>query len=568
MTPTGPAVAKTAHQWPVLRSLAGYDAQRLPGDAIAGLTLAAIAVPEQMATSRLGGFTPETGFFVFIAAAVGFFVFGASRRLSAGADSTITPIFAGGLAVLAETSSPQYGGLAALLALMVGLILIGGAVFRLGWIADLLSAPVLTGFLAGIAVHIAVSQLPETLGIPAPSGSLPHQVAAIVTALNRTNLYSLGIAVGVITLVLASERGSAKIPGALIALAAASVAVPTFGLRARGVDVLGSAEVALPRFGLPGFDGSDIFHLLPLAFIIATVVMVQTAATTRSFATDDDPPDVNRDFLGVGVANALCGFIGGFPVNASPPRTAIVFETGGKSQLAGLFAAGIVLVVALFGADLLATIPRAALAGILLFVAQRIVRVGSMVDIYRRSGGEFLLILATAAAIVALPIEIGVAVGIVLSLLHGIWTTTRTVAVEFQRLPGTTIWWPRTAAVKGETLPGVAVVAFQAPLSFLNAYDFDREIRAIVAGHSAPVALVVLEASGIVTIDYTAANVLASLIRHFREAGIDFAFSRLESVRAQGDFARFGLIALVGEDHLFHSAEEAVRRLAAHATLA
>ena len=565
MTPTGAASAISTHPWPIFRSFKGYVPRNISGDLIAGLTLAAIAIPEQMATSRLGGFTPETGFFVFIAASIGFLIFGSSRLLSAGADSTITPIFAGGLAALAQMSTPQYGGLASLLALMVGLILIAGAAFRLGWIADLLSVPVLTGFLAGIAIHIAVSQLPEALGIAGQRGPLVGQIVAIAKALGRTNPYSLAIAAGVFALVLISERISAKIPGALIALVGATGAVLSFDLKARGVDVLGSAEIVLPQFGLPDVDGKEVLHILPLAFIIAMVVMVQTAATTRSFATEDDPPDVNRDFLGQGAANILSGLAGGFPANASPPRTAIVSETGGRSQMACLAAAVIVLAIALFGADLLASVPRAALAGILLFVAQRIVRIAAIVEVYGRAFGEFLLIAATAAAIVVLPIEIGVAVGIVLSFLHGIWTTTRARAMEFRRIPGTTIWWPLTVGSEGETLPGVVVVAFQAPLSFLNAYSFDREIRATAAGHQAPLKLIVLEASSIVEIDYTAAKILEALVRHYRSVGIDFAFSRLESVRAQEAFERFGLIALVGADHLFHSVEEAVETLAGKA---
>ena len=295
--------------------------------------------------------------------------------------------------------------------------------------------------------------------------------------------------------------------------------------------------------------------------LIALVVMVQTAATTRAFSDSADGPDVNRDFIGVGAANALAGLIGAFPVDASPPRTAIVAETGGASQLAALISAAVALAVLLVGGQALAHMPSAALAGILLFVAMRLVRIGVMRDVWRRSRAEFLLILATALAILALPIEQGVSVGVLLSLLHGVWTTTRAQAIEFERIPGTSIWWPRDENTRGEFAPGVRVIALQAPLSFLNAYNFRRAIERFVSKEPPP-KLIVIEANALVEIDYTGATVLADLIRGLRGRNVDVAVARLESVRAQQSFARLGLFALIGRDHVFRSVQEAIDALA------
>ena len=241
--------------------------------------------------------------------------------------------------------------------------------------------------------------------------------------------------------------------------------------------------------------------------------MVQTAATTRSFASDpNEPPDVNRDFIGVGAGSILSGLIGAFPVDASPPRTAIVSETGGRSQLAILVAAAIVLVLLAFGSSLLRQIPQAALGGVLLFVALRIIRVSQIVSIYRQSFGEFLLVICTAAAIIILPIEQGVGIGIALSLLHGIWSTTRARLTVFERVPGTSIWWPPSPHIPGESEPGVIVAGFQAPLSFLNAYHFRRDMMALLQTSPKPARLIVLEATGIVEIDFTAAQILNDVI--------------------------------------------------------
>src|SRR6202166_3958246 len=489
--------------WPVFSSLQSYRLQFLTRDLFAGLTLAAIAIPEQMATARLGGFAPQFGFFAFLAGSLAFAMFGSNRFLSCGADSTITPIFAGGLAALAATGDPQYLALAAALTLMVGLLVFAAGIFRLGWIADLLSVPVTTGFLAGISVHILISQLPGILGLPSPDGPMLHRLAALLAHLNETNPFTLVIGLGVLGIIALCERISARIPGALIGLALAGGAVVLFGLESRGVSVLGAVSAPSPALALPEIGAGPLPNLFSLSLIISVVVMVQTAATTRSFPSDpDEPPDVNRDFIGVGAGSILSGLIGAFPVNASPPRTAVVCETGGRSQLAGLAAAAIITALLAFGAALLSRIPNAALGGVLLFVALRIVRVSQIVAIYRQSWGEFLLIVGTAAAIIVLPIEQGVGLGIALSLLHGLWSTTRARVMLFERVPGTSIWWPASPNLRGEREPGVIVAGFQAPLTFLNAYDFRRDILDAMQSQASAARLLVLEATGIVEIDF------------------------------------------------------------------
>ena len=358
---------------------------------------------------------------------------------------------------------------------------------------------------------------------------------------------------------LVGERLSPRFPGALIGLALAAVVVVVFGLEGRGVATLGAIEGTTLRLGWPQVALADLPQIAPLAIIVALVVMVQTAATTRSFVSDPAVgPDVGRDFVGLGAANLLAGFLGAFPLNASPPRTAIVAETGGASQLGALVCAGLALALAAFGGGLLAHVPHAALAGVLLFVAQRIFRVRTMIDVWRRSRAEFALVVATMLALLVLPIQQGVAIGVILSLLHGVWTTTRARLVEFERIPGTSIWWPASALQHGERAPGVRVVGLQAPLSFLNAYGIQAEIQAF---GKADVRLLVIEANAVSEIDYTGATVLAALVSRLRAEGVDVAFARLESVRAQQSFARQGLEALVGRDHLFHSVEEAVQAL-------
>jgi sulfate permease, SulP family len=563
----GLATEHTAHSadksWPLFRSLHRYRPGFLTGDLIAGLTLAAIAIPEQMATARLGGFSPQIGFFAFIAGSLGFAMLGGNRFLSCGADSTITPIFAGGLALMVTAGTPDHQAFAAALALMVGVILMAGGLFRLGGIANLLSMPVTTGFLAGISVHIMVSQLPGVLGLPQPSGPTLQRIAVLAQHLFEANIFTVCIGFGVLAVVAVSEAISARIPGALIGLVAATIAVIAGALESKGVAVVGTVPATLSAPSLPDISFDKWAHLVPLSLLIAVVVMVQTSATTRAFPSDPDKPaDVDRDFLGVGAGSIVAGLFGAFPVNASPPRTGIVAETGGQTQLSSLVAAAIVLALLAFGAALLQHVPEAALGGVLLFVALRIIRVGQIVRIYRASLSEFSLIVATAAAIVVLPIEQGVAIGIILSLLHGIWSTTRARLVVFERVPDTTIWWPSSPNIKGERLPGVLVVGLQAPLSFLNASTFHADLlHALQASQPTP-KLLVMEAASIPEIDFTAAQDLFELIKECREQSVTVAIARLESLRAQDAFERFRLYDVLPRDHVFHSVDQAIRALA------
>jgi len=545
----------TQPKWLVLRSFAGWEWRNLPGDLGAGLTLAAIAVPEQMATARLGGFAPEIGFYVFIAGTIAFALFGANRYLSSGADSTITPIFAGTLGLLAAQGSPAYGALAAALALSVGAILIASGLARLGWIASFLSAPVTTGFLAGIAVHIVISQLPALLDLAPPAGDLVTRCLWIAAHLAQTNFYALFLGAIVFAFSVASERFDWRMPGALVGLALTMLLVGILG--SKGVPVIGATAMGWPHPSVPQLTPSTLGNLASLALLIAVIVMVQTAATTRAFTSLADPQDVDRDFIGVGAGSVAAGLFGLFPVNASPPRTAAVEQAGGHSQLSGFFAVFCIVLLIAFGGSLLRFVPLAALAGILFAVALRIARPSTFLMVLRQTWGEFLLIIATMIAIVALPIQTGVAVGIGLSLMHGLWTITRTHMIELEHVPGTTVWWPPLPEAHGEKQSGVRVVAFAAPLFFLNADDFRRDMIRIIERDKP--SLIVFEASGVAEIDYTAAHVLLDIIERCRDAHIRFAIARLASLRAQHALQRFGIAQKLGPEGFYRSVDEAIK---------
>jgi sulfate permease, SulP family len=547
----------------MLASFAGFRTAWLPHDLVAGVMLAAIAIPEQLATARLARMPPETGIYAFAAGSIAFALFGANRFLSVGADSTIAPIFAGGIAAFATAGTQSYVAAAGVFALAVGGLLVAAGLARAGWVADLLSIPVTTGFLAGISVHITVGQLPAILGLPPESGQVLWRLADLVGRAPLASPYAVAIGGAVLAASLVAERISPRVPGALAALVAAGAVVAVFRLDERGVSVLGPLSLTLPEVALPSLaQVRDLAGLAPLALVVAMVCMMQTAAVARTFPSDEAQTDnFSRDLSGVGVGCILAGLTGAFAVNASPPRTAVVVRCGGRSQLSSLAAIALIAGAAYLASGALAYVPQAALGGILVFIAIRIIRGREIVGIFRRGGYEILLVAASAVLVVAFPIETGMLLAIVLSLLHSLYVLARPRWAQLARVPGTTIWWPPSRDETGEQIDGVLVFAPAAALNFTNAEYLRRSLLDAIARAAEPVRLVVIEASGMTAVDYTGSQILQKTVGELRKRQIDVAIARLSAERAQREAARTGLLAALGPARIFKSVEEAVGAL-------
>ncbi len=544
-------------------SLHGYRIGFLPRDLVAGVMLAAIAIPGQLATARLAGMPPETGLYAFTAGSLAFAIFGANRFMSVAADSTIAPIFAGALASIAAAGTAHYAELATLLALMAGIVLVAVGLLRAGWLATLLSVPVTTGFLAGISIHIIVGELPTLLGISGETGHLLVRLVHILSRIGDSNAWTLAIGVCVLAVTMGTAQISSRVPGALIGLFGAGLAVALFHLNARGVSVLGPLSVRLPGLALPPWPGiEELGRLVPLALVVAMVCIMQTAAVASTFPSDEGKPDdVSQDFAGVGAGSVLAGLIGSFAVDSSPPSTAIVRESGGRSQIASLTAVSLMIALVVLAARLTAYLPHAALSGILVYIALRIFRLGEMIRIYHRGGLEILLVAACAGLVIILPIETGMLLAIVLSFMHSLYIVARPHCVELARVPGTTVWWPPSAAMQGEQEPGVLVFAPGVPLNFTNAARICSDMKSAVAGKQQPVKLLVIEASSMIDIDYTGSQMLQLAIVELRAKGIAIAVARLSGGQAQRQASHSGLLAAINADHVFLSVEDAVRKL-------
>ncbi len=557
--PSGPA--RRAARRAVLPWLTGYRAAYLPLDVVAGVTLVAIAVPEQLATAHLAGMPVVAGLYAFLAAVAMFALLGANRTMSVGADSTIAPLLAAAVAAVAVTGSSRYSADMALLSLLVGVLIVAVGVARMGWIADFLSAPVVTGFLAGIAVTIVAGQLAEVLGLPSTRGNALQKLAGVARHLGDANLYALAVAVAVFAVIVGCERVSRRLPGALIGVLLSLAASAAFDLTAKGVVTMGALPAGLPTLQAPSFSAHLAWRLLPSALAVALIVITQTSATTRSFAElGGFDTSVDRDFIGVGAGSVLAALIGGFAVNASPPRSAVATSSGARSQVPGLVAAALVVALIVAAAGALADLPLATLGAVLIYVALRIFRVGELRAIYRFDKAEFGVALATLGTVVVLGVGPGVLLAILLSILYRTWRSSRPRDALLGRLPGTTVWWALQERPDAQVVPGVVAYRFDAPLYFANATHFRDRVRGLVAASSPPPRLFVLDASGIEDVDYTGGRMLLQVVHELHAGDVDFAVARATG-EAPLDAARAGLRRHVGEDHLFLTVDAAVRAL-------
>jgi len=544
----------------VFSSLQGYRRAWITADLLAAVTLLVIAVPEQLATSRLAGMPPITGFYAFAAGSFLFALLGSNPQMSVGADSTIAPLFAVGIARLAPAGSGHYVDLVGILAVMVGVLVAMIGLLRLGWIAELLSAPIITGFLAGVAVIIVVHQLPDLFGLPGASGSTVHRITLVVNHLGHTNGWALGIGAAVFAIVVAAERIDRRLPGALVGLIGSTVAVGALGLHAHGVTILGTLAHGAPRLGLFDVSWSAIGSVAPLAGVVALVVVSQSAATTRAFADEGHyDVDVGRDFVGVGAGSIAAGLVGSFPVNASPARTAAVASASGRTQLTGLGAAAAVLVL-VPAAGLLRDVALATLAAVLIFVATRIFHVRDLVAIARFDRFELGLAVVTLLTVALVGVEQGIGVAVGLAILDRTRLSARPQLHVLGRIPGTTSWAPLSTNVDAAQVPSVLAVLFATPLWYANAVHFRAQLTDSLTRALGTPKLVVLDALGMSDVDYTGSRALGAVLDELDRDHAAFAVARAGKHAREG-LRRSGVMARIGEDHFFPSVDEAVRAL-------
>lgn len=545
----------------LFRSFRGYRFDALPADVVAGVLLAAIAIPGQIATARLAGMPPETGLYAFVVATIAVVVLGKNAFLSVGADSTIAAVFAVTLAGVAAPGSAEYVALLGVIALVVGTLLVVVGIARAEWVSDLISIPVTVGVLAGVAIQIIISQLPAMLGISVAQTAAIPRLAEIAQRLAQTNLVALAFGIGVLATIALAKRMGPKIPGAIVALVGAGLAVALAHVGNR-IALVGALHAGVPALRLPVPSDLHPRTIFPLAAVVAVVCIVQTVTTLRAFRSSKGIVGVSGDVAATGAGSILAAFVGAFPVDASPPRTAIAASAGARSQAAAAVAAAFALLFLAFGTRLTAYVPESAFAAVLIFIAAEIFQVKEMRRIARESRLEIALVALAVLLVVLLPINDGMILSIILSLFYGVYVMLRPPCTELVHVPGTTIWWPPSRQEKGERQSGVLVFSPAAPLYFMNVrYVVEQLMRRVESARPA-LRLVVIECSGVTDIDYTGAHVFRAALHALRARDVAVAIARLSDERALAAAQRSGIVEELGRGHVFKSANEAIDALA------
>jgi MFS superfamily sulfate permease-like transporter len=513
-----------------------------------------------MATARLAGLPAVIGLYAFVAGSLLYPLLGTKPHLSVGADSTIAPVLATAAASIAVVGTTRYAATMALTALLVGALLVAVGLLRLGWVSELLSTPVITGVLAGIAVEIVVRQLPVILGVKGGGTTTLGRLRALGGQLGDINGWALGIALGVLVLVVVGQLIDHRLPAALVGLVLSIVAVDALGLVSHGVAVIGSVHGGLPHFGLPSASWSQLRLLVAPVLTVTFVCIAQTAATVRGSSTGAPAAgDFNRDLMAVGAGSVAAGLIGAFAVDASPPNSAILSGAGSRSQLTNVMAAVVVLLVVLVATAPVAHVPQATLGATLVFVATKLFRAGELRRVLRFDRLEFALAFLTLIVVALVGIEQGVALAMVLTLADRTRRSARPKDTLLGRVPGTDHWVPVDIGQATEQVPGVLVYLVYAPLWYGNADYFRSRVRQLVASASSPVQALVLDANGMSDIDYTGLQALKEIVAELRRAGAALGIAR-SSHLVHHDLKRGALLQQLS-DHLFISVEAAVSAL-------
>jgi MFS superfamily sulfate permease-like transporter len=526
-----------------IRLFDGLRPQGLKGalrDTLAGLALASMNIPQVLGYTRIAGTPVVTGLYTVLLPLVAFAIFGSSRHLVVAADSATASIFASGLSGMAKPETPHYMDLVLGVALLTAGLLLLARLFRLGFLADFLSRTVLVGFLAGVGIQVGIAMLGGMLGIQTDSPHTMDQLAQVAQGLPRTHLPTLAVAALTVAAILAGRRLAPHLPVALFLVVGAIWASAALGFESMGIATLGPVPGGLPSLALPSLSGDELLALIPIALSCFAIVIAQSAVTAGGFALrHHERVDEDADILGLSAANAAAALSGAFVVNGSPTQTAMAERAGASSQFAQLVFAGVVALVLLFATGPLQYLPRAVLAGIVFTIAIALVDIKGLRAIGRESPGELDLAALTAVAVPVVGVGHGILLAVVLSLLRHVRHSYRpNTAVLVPDQAGR--WLPEPALPGTQSEPGLIVYRFGADLFYANERRFGEETRALTAQAPDPVRWLVVDASAITDLDYSAARSLADLWDELAGRGIAIAFGRVGPALL-ADMERHGL---------------------------
>jgi SulP family sulfate permease len=538
----------------------GFSPALLRTELVVAVTVFAVLVPSAMAYGDLAGVTPVAGLYVALGAMVMYALFGSSKQVIMGPEATAAIMTASAVAPLAGGDPARYAALAALLAILVGVVSLLARVAKLGFITDLLSKPVLVGYIFGATLIVIGSQLGKMFGITLESDDFFQQVIELITRLGETHLLTFAIAAVSMVVLLIVRRVNRKLPGPLIVVVGAIILSALLGWEAQGVKVVGPVPSGLPQVVVPAFTGSDVLALLPAALALMILIYADEILTSRVFASKHGQKvDANQEFVGLGAANIAAGLLTGFPAALSASRTTVNDQMGGKTQWVGLIAAALVIIFLLFLTPLLAPLPTATLGAIIIVASLGLIDIAAFRFLRHVRRAEFWLAVVTAFGVLTVGVLQGILVAVVLSLISLLYRIARPhdALLDDVDAAGGTVY--RGVADKETTLtaPGLIVYRFDAPLVFANAAFFVERLEALVAAAGPGLKCVVLDAEPISDFDSTAAEALESLDADLGRRGVDFWIARANAP-LRGLLTATGLMKRLEEQHIYPSVRAAV----------
>lgn len=532
-------------------------------DAIAGVAMAAMDIPQVLGYSKIAGMPVVTGLYSLLLPLVAFAAFGSSRYLVVAADSATAAIFADGVSGAATPGSAHYIALACIVAVGTAIILLLARLLRLGFIADFLSRTVLVGFLTGVGFQVGISVLSEMLGVPVDSRRPVVELWEVARGAPRANLPTVALSVSVLAFVFLLRRFAPKVPGALIAVVAAIWASAAWNFAGHGIATIGPVVGGLPHLGLTALlslramTRQEMELLLNVSASCAVMILTQSAATARIYAAKHyETVDENLDLYGLSAANAAAALSGGFVVNGSPTQTAMMEDAGGRSQLAQVMTAIVVGLVLLFLTGPLQHLPTCVLGAMVFLVALRLINLTELKSILSESPQEYALAVMTAAVVVLVGVEEGIVLAMIVSLMRVVRHDYHPHSGVLQANPDGS-WNLVPAAADVETQPGLVLYRFGAELFYANAGRFLEEVSRVVQPVPSVVRWVVVDAEAMTHLDYTAARILIRLKANLDEAGVELAFARVPW-DLKSDFKRHHVMEALGPGRLFNRLHEAI----------
>ena len=545
---------------PILEWLPNYQPGYLKGDLSAGLTVGVMLIPQGMAYAMLAGLPPIYGLYASTVPLILYAVFGTSRQLAVGPVAMVALLIATGVGHLTEPGSDQFVSLAILLALMVGSIQLLLGLFRLGFIVNFLSHPVISGFTSAAALIIGLSQLKHLLGIDIPRSSYVHEI--LIGAFNNVEFINLPtLAIGLIGIFVITwlKKIRKSIPGPLVVVVLGIVVVYWLQLHHMGVKIVQEVPQGLPRFSIPNIDYEAVSSLVPIGLTIALVGFMESIAVAKAIQSKhkDYQVDANQELIGLGMANVIGSFFKSFPTVGGFSRTAVNDQAGAKTGLASIISATLIILTLLFLTPLFYYLPQAILASVIMVAVFGLIDFKEAIHLWSTDRTDFYMLLTTFLTTLVLGIEQGIVVGVVLSLTMVIYRSAYPHIASLGKLPNTNYYRNVERFPQVEQRPDILVMRFDAPLFFANTNYFKDKLMQLVQRKGNQLKLVILNAEAINSVDSSAVHMLVDCVSEFRDAGITiYMAGPIGPVR--DIMYKSGLIDLIGEGNMFMHIHDAV----------